>query len=149
MKILRKILHWILFLISGWIITILMSVITFYLPFLIFGYIHNWNTFWFVLFGLILLFIYKFYLGLVLYIFETLNKKKPDYWFSSIFLCLVAIYTFYNLYDSIQNLTNNYFVIFKSFKGIIFFITIIPIFLVFTFYTIFFPFLNKPEERVR
>ncbi len=149
MKILRKILHWILFLISGWIITILMSVITFYLPFLIFGYIHNWNIFWFVLFGLILLFIYKFYLGLVLYIFETLNKKKPDYWFSSIFLCLVAIYTFYNLYDSIQNLTNNYFVIFKSFKGIIFFITIIPIFLVFTFYTIFFPFLNKPEERVR
>jgi hypothetical protein len=149
MKSLRKILHWILFLISGWLITILMSVITFYIPFVIFEHIHEWNTFWFILFGLILLYIYKLYLGLVLYIFENLNKKKPDYWFSSIFLSLVAIYTFYNLYDNIQNLVNNYFVIFKTFKGIIFIITILPIFLVFTFFTIIFPFFNKPEERVK
>jgi hypothetical protein len=149
MESLRKILHWILFLISGWIITIFMSVVTFYIPLVAFEYINEWNTFWFILIGLILLYFYKLYLGLVIYIFEYLNKKKPDYWFSSIFLSLVAIYTFYYLYDNLQNVINNYFILFKTFKGIIFFITILPIFLIFTFYTIFFPFMHKPLRKIK
>lgn len=149
MKLLNFFLHWILFLISGWVITILISVITFYIPFVLFEYINEWNTFLFILLGLILLYFYKLYLRLVIYIFEYLNKKKPDYWFSSIYLCLVAIYTFYYLYDNLQNFINNNFVLFKSFKGIIFIISILPIFLIFTFYTIFFPFINKPEKKIK
>lgn len=149
MKLLKIFLHWILFLISGWVITILISVITFYIPFVLFEYINEWNTFLFILLGLILLYFYKLYLRLVIYIFEYLNKKKPDYWFSSIYLCLVAIYTFYYLYDNLQNFINNNFVLFKSFKGIIFIISILPIFLIFTFYTIFFPFINKPEKKIK
>lgn len=56
MMYLKKIGHWLLFLLAGYFITRIILVIIFFLPIYAFAKIYYWGVFWFLLTGIIFFF---------------------------------------------------------------------------------------------
>ena len=79
MKVIKKICHWILFLIGGYLGTWIVLAIATLLPFIVGLWLFNFSDFWFFLLVSILLGLYYLlvYGGLGIF-FAFLNKKKPD-----------------------------------------------------------------------
>lgn len=80
-------------------------------------------------------------------LFEYMNEKKPDYWFSSIFLSIVTITFFYEFIEYFESIINDYSREFRSFKGIMFIISIFPSYLMILFFSIISPFLIRPKKK--
>jgi hypothetical protein len=144
MKAIKKIGHWILFLIGGYLGTWIVLAIVTLLPIFVGLLLFEFGDFWFFLLGSIAL---SFYYLLVYYGFEIfftfLNKKKPDYWISNIFLGLVTFYFFYTLITSLgKNITESK-ELFMNFKGIALLIAILPAYLQILFYAIVAPFTKE------
>jgi hypothetical protein len=145
---LKKIGHWLLFLLAGYFITRIILVIIFFLPIYAFAKIYYWGVFWFLLTGIIFLTIfYNIVIGLMGRLFEYMNEKKPDYWFSSIFLSIVTITFFYEFIEYFESIINDYSREFRTFKGIMFIISIFPSYLMILFFSIISPFLIRPKKK--
>jgi len=148
MMYLKKIGHWLLFLLAGYFITRIILVIIFFLPIYAFAKIYYWGVFWFLLTGIIFLTIfYNIVIGLMGRLFEYMNEKKPDYWFSSIFLSIVTITFFYEFIEYFESIINDYSREFRTFKGIMFIISIFPSYLMILFFSIISPFLIRPKKK--
>lgn len=78
----------------------------------------------------------------MLFFFSFINKKKPDYWISNIFLALIAFYFFYNLVTKLGLLVNQNAKAFLTFKGIALLITILPAYLQILFLSLIAPFIK-------
>lgn len=92
MNTLKKIGKWLLFLVSGYFGTNIVLAVALTIPLFAFLWIQNWSMFWFLVVGSILLSVYYYIiLGLFVLYFSFINKTKPDYWVSNIFLIIVAI----------------------------------------------------------
>jgi hypothetical protein len=129
MKNIKKIGHWIAFLIGGFFGTNLALTIVTFLPFYLFIWLFNFSDFWFFMIGSILAALYYYLIfGGLLFYFSFLNKRKPDYWISNIFIVLVTILFVYNLINLSANASEQTRKLFFTFKGIVFFCTIIPAF---------------------
>ena len=147
MKFLNKIGHWIVFIVGGYLGTWLALFISVALPLFVGSWIFSWNDFLFLVVGGILLSIYYWiiFFGLSWY-YAFLNKNKPDYWVSNIFLVIVAILFFYNFITVFGRLVNKEIPMFKGFKGIMFLIAIIPAYLKILFASLIAPFFKGDEE---
>lgn len=144
MNTLKKIGHWILFLIGGYLGTWIVLAIVTLLPFFVGLWIFDFSDFWFFFIGSIALSFYYLLVfgGLSLY-FTFLNSYKPDYWVSNIFLSLVTFFFFYTLINSLgQNITESK-ELFMNFKGIVFLITILPAYLKILYVSLIAPFIKK------
>lgn len=144
MKTIKKIGHWILFLIGGYIGTWIVLAIATWLPFLVGLWLFDFSDFWFFFLGSIALGIYYLivYGGLGLF-FTFLNKKKPDYWVSNIFLCIVTFYFFYTLINVLGKNISESKELFLNFKGILLLISILPAYLQILFFAIVAPFIKE------
>ena len=127
MDIIKKICHWIIFLLGGYIGTWLVLSISTLLPLYIFNWLVGFSDFWFFMIGGIIVTLYYIIIfgGLSLF-FTFLNKKKPDYWISNIFIALTTILLFYTLITSLGKSFGDDIKQFLTFKGIVFLITLIP-----------------------
>lgn len=87
----------------------------------------GFSDFWFFMIGGIIVTLYYIIIfgGLSLF-FTFLNKKKPDYWISNIFIALTTILLFYTLITSLGKSFGDDIKQFLTFKGIVFLITLIP-----------------------
>ena len=143
MKTIKKIGHWLLFIIGGYLGTWIILAIATLLPFFVGLWLFEFGDFWFFLLGSIALGIYYLlvYSGLFLF-FTFLNKKKPDYWVSNIFLGLVTFYFFYTLINTLGKNISESKELFLNFKGIVLIITILPAYLQILFYSIVAPFIK-------
>jgi hypothetical protein len=144
MKIIKKIGHWILFIIGGYLGTWLVLAITTLLPYLVGIWLLSFGDFWFfflssIIFGIYYMLVYG---GLGFFVI-FLNKKKPDYWVSNIFLGLVTFYFFYTLITVLGKHITEHKEIFMTFKGILLLITIIPPYLQILFYALVAPFIKE------
>lgn len=144
MKTIKKIGHWLLFIIGGYLGTWIVLEIATLLPFFVGLWLFQFGDFWFFLLGSIALVIYYLlvYGGLGLF-FTFLNKKKPDYWVSNIFLGLVTFYFFYTLINTLGKNISESKELFLNFKGIVLMITILPAYLQILFYSILAPFIKE------
>ena len=143
MKPLKKIGHWLLFLLGGYIATYLALAICFLLPIFLFLWIYSWNTFLFLIIGSIFVIIYYWFFLAVLggYIFLII-KHKPDYWFSNIFLLIITIFFCFSFINIFEKSINENIIMFISFKGIMFVMAIIPAYLKALYLIIIMPFLH-------
>jgi hypothetical protein len=146
MKIFKKIGHWILFIIGGFLGTHIVLLIATLLPFFVGVWLFDFGDFWFLFLGSIAISIYYFlvYAG-VGYFFIFLNRKKPDYWVSSIFLGLVTLHFFYWLITNLGITFTEYKELFLSFKGICLLITILPAYLQILFSALILQFIKSED----
>lgn len=143
MKIIKKIGHWIAFLIGGYIGTWLVLGISTLLPLFVGLWLFSLGDFWFFFIGsLLLTFYYLLVFGGLGLFYAFLNKKKPDYWFSNIFLALITVYFFYTLINSLGQNVSQDIKLFMKFKGIILIITILPAYFQILFYSLIAPFIK-------
>lgn len=148
MKIIKKILHWLGFIIGAPILTWLTLGISTLVPIYAFMKILDLGTFMFILVGSIIMAIYYFLNSLLIGIsFLTINKMKPDYWVSNIILAAVSIFFFYTLFTSLGKSIDGEFKMFMSFKGIMFITTVVPAYLGLLFKSIIFPFIPDNEDK--
>lgn len=142
---LKKIGHWILFLIGGFIGTWIVLRILVILP-LVGMFLFELGNFWFVLIGAILFGLYNYLVIFGLNFFYTfLNKKKPDYWMSNIFLILVAFFVFYNLINDLREFFNEFKGVFFKFKFVFFSIGLLPAYLRILFFAFLIPFRKEND----
>jgi hypothetical protein len=143
----KRIGHWIAFLIFGYLLTIIVLSITTFIPLFVGPWlISKFNTFWFLFIGGILISIYYYIIFSVLVLYYGfLDSQKPDYWVSNIFLVIVTLYFYYTFGKSVQQVFDNYEGNFKSFKSILFFISIIPAYLQILFLSLIFPFIKNKD----
>ena len=147
MGIIKKIGHYILFIIGGYIGTWLVLAICTILPFLGFLLIYSLGDFWFLFLGSIMMTIYYMALfGLLGWYYEYIDKRKPDYWFSNIFIALVALLFFYTLITSLGPNVSKEPKAFLNFKGIVFLISIIPAYLRILYVSLLLPFIGNRES---
>lgn len=147
MEILKKLGHWILFIIGSFIGIFLVLSITFYLPTIVYNWILNWNIILFMLVGGVFVIIYYWvarFLVNYLYIF-TLMNYKPDYWVSSIFQLLCAIIFAFYYYITLDKYIDNPTALIESFKGIMFIIFISSFNLRILYWAITYPFKEEKD----
>jgi hypothetical protein len=147
MDFLKKIGHWIVFLIGGYLGTWLALLISVALPLVVGLWIFDWNDFLFLFVGGILMTLYYLivFIGLSWY-YDFINRKKPDYWASNIFLVIVAIYFFYTFITSFGRLVDQDVKVFAGFKGIILLLAIIPAYFKILFVSLIAPFFKRDNE---
>ena len=147
MRIIKKISHWILFIIGSYIgLNIVLTIATL-LPIYVGAWLFSFSNFWFFVIGAILsTFYYFFAFGLPALFFNFLNGKKPDYWISNILLVLISIYFYYNLINNISSFVDINLKLFINFKGFIFLTTLVPAFLQILFFTVVAPFLMEEND---
>lgn len=144
MRIIKKIGHWILFIIGSYIgLSIVLAIATL-LPIYVGAWLFTFSNFWFFVIGSFLLtFYYLIAFGLPALFFNFLNDKKPDYWVSNILLVLISVYFFYILFTIVAKVIDLNIKVFFNFKGIIFLTTLLPAYLQILFSTIVVPFLKE------
>jgi hypothetical protein len=144
MKVIKKIGHWILFLIGGYLGTWIVLAIAILLPFIVGLFLFDFGDFWFFLLGSFALTLYYgLVFGLTGLFFSFLNQKKPDYWISNIFLVLITFYFFYVLITGVGDIVTEYKELFMNFKGITLLITILPAYFQILFFTVVAPFIKE------
>ncbi len=148
MKIIKKIGHWITFLIGGYIGTWLILSISTLIPLFVFYWLVDFSDFWFFMIGGIIVTLYYIIIfgGLSLF-FTFLNKKKPDYWVSNIFIALTTVLFFYTIINSFGKIIGKEFRQYLTFKGIVFLITIIPAYFQILYFTIIAQFIKEDWNR--
>jgi hypothetical protein len=148
MDIIKKTGHWIAFIIGGYFATWFALLIFSAPPILVGLWAFNWNIFLFIIVVGILLTIYYYLLiiGLGFYYF-FINDKKPDYWISSIFLALVAIYYFYAFINQFSKAFDQDIDIFMNLKGFIFFVAILPAYWKMFYMSVIGPFFFTKNEQ--
>ena len=129
MVAIKKIGHWIAFLIGGFAAINLSLTISFSLPWFIFNWLLKFSDFWFFMIGAIFVTIFNWLIfwGFKFF-FDFINKQKPDYWISSIFITLVALRFFYNNITVISEVILQFKSILLDSKFIMFFLTMIPVY---------------------
>ena len=144
MKVIKKIGHWILFLIGGYLGTWIVLAIAILLPFIVGLFLFDFGDFGFFLLGSFALTLYYgLVYGLIGLFFSFLNQKKPDYWISNIFLVLITFYFFYVLITGVGDVVTEYKELFMNFKGIVLLITILPAYLQILFFAVVAPFIKE------
>lgn len=146
MNFLKKIGKWSLFFISGYFGTNIVLAITLFIPIFAFLWIHNWSLFWFVIVGSILISVFYYVtFGLLTLYFTLINKVKPDYWVSNIFLLIVAILSLIAFAEQFSELGKTLFELF-DFKAILFLVAITPTYLYILFMLFIAIFLSKEDS---
>lgn len=144
MKVLKKIGHWILFLIGGYFGTSIALAIAILLPSFVGIWLISFGDFWFFILGFVFEYLYYililggFSLGVTF-----LNKKKPDYWISNIFLVIVTFHFFYVLITRFGTFVTENIEVFLNFKGIVLLITLLPAYLQILFVALILPFIKE------
>lgn len=145
----KKIVHYFLYIIGTYIGTWLVLAICVILPFLGALLIFKLNNFWFLFVGGFMMTIYYFILiSLLGWYYEYVDRHKPDYWFSNIFLELVALLFFYAFITRFGNNFNKGLEAYDlkeilNFKGIVFLISIVPAWLNILYVSLILPFAKK------
>lgn len=147
MQILKKIGHFAIYIIGTYFGTWLILAICVILPFLGFLLVYDWGDFWFLFVGGILMTIYYLVcFALLTWYYDYVGKRQPDYWFSNIFLVLVAFAFFYTFVTNFGKNFNENPDAFVNFKGIVFLISVIPAYLKILFVSLIMPFSNKKNQ---
>lgn len=143
----KKIGHWIAFIIFGYLLTVIVLSIAVGIPLFVGPWlITKFSTFWFIFFGSILLSIYYYIIFSILVLYYTfLDTQKPDYWVSNIFIVLTSLYFYYIFYKNIGPVIINYVEDYKSFKFILFIISIVPSYFQILFLSLIFPFIKNKD----
>lgn len=153
MRIVRACIKWIIFIVLGYFGTITVLAIATYLPLFLGYWIYPLSNFWFCIVGSLLLGLYYslLYVGLgSFYIF--LEKKKPDYWFSNIFLSTISVLFFYAVLTKLGIVTNLLVSELPSkeilnFKFITFFLVLLPAYLQILYISVLAPFLKYNDRN--
>jgi len=105
MSLLKRIGHWILFLIGGYLFTCLVLAILTVLPVYIgFSLMISSSTFWFTFIVAIMSGIYYVLgTGILMKYLEFISYYKPDYWVSNIFLIIVTLLFYYIHYNFVYS----------------------------------------------
>lgn len=143
----KKIGHWIAFIFFGYFATVIVlalavCILLFCGPWLM----DNFSTFGFIFIGSCLLSLYYYLIfSMFLLYYNFLDRKKPDYWVSNIFIVSTALYFYYVTFKNIYPV----FVLdinkFKSFKGIVYIISILPALFKIFFFTLIYPFIKTKD----
>lgn len=138
--------HWIIFLLASPIGIHLSLLLASIVPFFAFYWIYEWNLFWFILTGTILIGAYYLMVQfVVLGLLAFISKNKPDYWISNIYMCFHIVLfgwlmaQFFSAFIQLDIKT------FKSLKGILFLVTVAPAFLQIAFMALVVPFIKFEE----
>lgn len=147
MNFVKKIGHWIIFLVVGYFGTWIALFISAALPLLVGLWIFDWNAFLFLFVGAIFMTVYYLivFMGLTWY-YDFINSKKPDYWVSNIYLVLVALYFFYTFTTRFGRLVDQDPKMFLRFNGIALLLAIIPAYFQILFMSLIAPFFKKDKE---
>lgn len=149
MKIIKKILHCLGFIIGGSILTWLTLGISTLVPIYAFTKILDLGTFMFILIGSIIMAIYYAFNSVIIGVsFLAVYKMKPDYWVSNFILVIVSIFFYYTLFNALGKSFNWDFSPFTSFKGILFITTVIPAYWGLLYKSLLVPFLPYEEAKV-
>lgn len=148
MKTIKKISHWIIFLIGGCLGTWFVLAIVTILPLFVATLLFYFSDFWFFFIGSMALSLYYLLLygGLSIY-FSFLNSHKPDYWISNIFIVIVTFLFFNNLINALGNNITESKDLFLNFKGIVSLISIIPAYLSIFYFSLVVPFIKNEDNN--
>lgn len=140
MKIIKKIGHWIAFILGSYFGAFIYWGIMTLFPIFSVMWLMSLSNLWFIVLGSLCIGIFTL-LAYGLSFFIALQVKlKPDYWVSNGFILLFAFYFFYTLITRWDLSVKVDLRLFTSSKGIIYAILIIPIYLRFCFMSLLLPF---------
>lgn len=145
MKIIKKILHWLGFIIGAPILVWVILSISVFAPLYAYDYLQDLgsNIHRFVM-PIVIIIYYLFFTTSSGVLFLVVNKMKPDYWVSNIILSLVSILffgTFFN-YESKGSLG-----IFGSSEGLTYVTMYVPALLLLVYKSIIYPFKHHENEK--
>lgn len=144
-----KFIKWLLLLPVAVIIQPLIIWVFIVVPILLYQLIETWNIFFFFLIGGILLGLYYTAVSFSSLLYQSvISKYRPDYWVTSIVLCISAIVFVTSYLFKISYLFTYYKAQFMTINGIIFLICIIPAYLSIAYYFVILPFVKKDILKI-